>query len=57
MMMILMDTDGNGALSLEEVQAVHERIFRAVDEDDDGQVTPEEIQAFMRGGMGPATNQ
>jgi hypothetical protein len=49
MMMILMDTDGDGALSLEEVQAVHERFFRAIDTDGDGGVTAEEIRAFMRG--------
>src|SRR5947207_1360843 len=31
LMMILMDTDGDGALSLEEVQAAHARIFKQVD--------------------------
>jgi hypothetical protein len=30
-MMILMDTDGDGALSLEEVQAAHAKIFKAID--------------------------
>jgi hypothetical protein len=49
MMMILMDTDGDGALSLEEVQAVHARLFEAVDDDGNGRVTPEEIEAFMHG--------
>ena len=29
MMLIVMDTDGDGALSLEEVQAVHARMFAA----------------------------
>lgn len=48
MMMILMDTDGDGALSLEEVQAVHERVFRAIDADGDDRVTLEEIRSFMR---------
>lgn len=52
MMMILMDTDGDGALSLEEVQAVHERIFRAIDADGDGRATLEEIETFMHGGSG-----
>ncbi|WP_206454161.1 EF-hand domain-containing protein [Aurantimonas marina] len=52
MMMILLDTDGDGALSLDEVQAVHARFFKAVDANGDGKVTTEEIQAFMspRGG-------
>lgn len=48
-MMILMDTNGDGALSLEEVQAAHARIFKAVDADESGTVTPEEMQAFMYG--------
>ncbi len=47
MMMILLDTDGDGALSLEEVQAVHARFFKAVDADANGKVTIEEMQAFM----------
>ncbi|HET8728948.1 MAG TPA: EF-hand domain-containing protein [Alphaproteobacteria bacterium] len=50
MMMIMMDTDGNGALSLEEVQAVHARIFNYADTDDDGQLTLEEMRSFFRGG-------
>jgi Ca2+-binding EF-hand superfamily protein len=56
MAFILLDTDGDGALSLEEVQAVTERIFNAIDADDDGRVTLEEIQAFHRG-TGPAARQ
>jgi hypothetical protein len=48
-MMILMDTNGDGAFSLEEVQAAHARIFKAVDADESGTVTPEEMQAFMYG--------
>ena len=48
-MMILMDTDGDGALSLEEVQAAHAKIFKAVDTDKNGQVTLEEIQTFFGG--------
>jgi Ca2+-binding EF-hand superfamily protein len=46
---ILMDADGDGALSLDEVQAVTERIFNAIDADDDGQVTLDEIREFYRG--------
>lgn len=47
MMFIIADADGNGALSLQEVQTIHERIFNAVDADDDGEVTMEEMQSFM----------
>jgi hypothetical protein len=46
---ILMDTDGDGALSLDEVQAVTERIFNAIDADDDGRITHDEIREFYRG--------
>jgi Ca2+-binding EF-hand superfamily protein len=49
LMMVLMDTDGDGALSLEEVQAAHAKIFKAVDADKNGKVTLEEIQAFFGG--------
>jgi Ca2+-binding EF-hand superfamily protein len=49
-MMILMDTDGDGALSLEEVQAAHAKIFKAVDADKNGKATLEEIQTFFGGG-------
>jgi hypothetical protein len=48
-MMILMDTDGDGALSLEEVQAAHAKIFKSIDSDKDGKVTPTEVQMFFRG--------
>jgi hypothetical protein len=44
-----MDTDGDGALSLEEMQAVHARVFTAMDANDDGRVTPEEMEGFMHG--------
>ena len=49
-MLILIDTDGDGALSLEEVQTAHARIFKAVDANQDGKVTLEEMQMFFRGG-------
>jgi hypothetical protein len=49
MMFALMDTDGDGAISLQEFQAAHERIFRAMDNNKDGRVTLEEMQAFMQG--------
>lgn len=48
MMFALMD-DGDGNISLQEFQAAHERIFKAMDSNKDGQVTQEEMQAFMHG--------
>jgi len=51
MVFILSDMDGNGALSLEEVLAVEERFFHAMDTDGDGQLTPEEMTGFMRSMM------
>jgi hypothetical protein len=45
----LMDSDGDGTISLQEFQAAHERIFKAMDTDKDGTVSLEEMQAFMHG--------
>jgi hypothetical protein len=45
----LMDSDGDGTISLQEFQAAHERIFKAMDSNKDGRLTPEEMQAFMQG--------
>jgi hypothetical protein len=47
-MFAIIDADGDGALSFEEVMAIHKRIFDGVDADKDGKVTPEEVQAFVR---------
>jgi hypothetical protein len=44
----LADTNGDGALSFEEVSAIHKRIFDRVDANKDGKVTLEEVEAFMR---------
>ena len=44
-----MDSDGDGTVALQEFQAAHEKIFKAMDTDKDGTLTLEEIQAFMRG--------
>jgi Ca2+-binding EF-hand superfamily protein len=49
MMFALMDGDGDGAISLAEFQAAHERIFKAMDSNKDGKITPEEMQTFMHG--------
>ena len=45
----LMDSDGDGTISLQEFQADHERIFKAMDANKDGVLTLEEMQAFMQG--------
>lgn len=45
----LMDSDGDGTVSLQEFQAAHERIFKAMDANKDGVLTLEEMQAFIGG--------
>jgi Ca2+-binding EF-hand superfamily protein len=50
MMLTLIDTDGNGTVSLAEFQAAHERMFKAMDENKDGQLSFDEVQRFMRAG-------
>ena len=45
----LMDSDGDGTISLQEFQAAHERIFKGMDVNKDGRLTPEEMHAFMQG--------
>ena len=54
MLMALVDTDASETLSLEEVQAVHARMFKYADTNDDGELTPDEMRAFMRGEETPA---
>lgn len=48
-MFAVADTDGDGALSFEEVMAVHKRIFVTVDANKDGKVTLDEMRIFMQG--------
>jgi Ca2+-binding EF-hand superfamily protein len=57
MIFALIDTDGDGAISLQEFQAAHERIFKAMDTNKDGRLTFEEMQTFMHGTATPAQPQ
>ncbi len=56
-MFALMDSDGDGTISLQEFQAAHERIFRAMDSNKDGRLTLEEMHAFMHGAKSSAPQQ
>ena len=49
MIFILADTNGDGKLSLQELQAAHERMFKAMDSNKDGSLTLEEMQFFVHG--------
>jgi hypothetical protein len=51
MMFALMDADGDGTISLQEFQSAHERIFKAMDSNKDGKLTPEEMRSFIHGGQ------
>ena len=53
MIFALIDEDGDGTVSLQEFQAAHERIFRAMDANKDGVLTPDEMTSFMSGVSGP----
>lgn len=47
-MFAIADTDGDGALSFQEVTALHKRIFDAMDVNKDGKATPDEVKSFLR---------
>jgi EF hand len=47
-MFAVADTNGDGALSFEEVTLIHKRIFDRVDTNKDGKVTLEELHSFTR---------
>lgn len=47
-MFAVADANGDGALSFEQITAIHKRIFDRVDTSNDGKVTVEELQSFMR---------
>jgi len=47
MMFAVVDADGDGALSLTEIQDFHARIFKAVDQNGDGKVEMTEIETFF----------
>jgi Ca2+-binding EF-hand superfamily protein len=53
----LIDTDGDGTISLQEWQAAHERIFKSMDANKDGTVTLDEMRNFMAGRTGSAPQQ
>lgn len=50
MMIVMMDADGNGAVSLDEFQTVQARMFNAMDINKDGELTSDEMRAFMSSG-------
>jgi hypothetical protein len=47
LMLVFMDVNGDGAVSPEEFQAIHARIFKAIDVDKDGKITAKEIDQFL----------
>jgi hypothetical protein len=46
-MFALIDSDGDGTIALQEFQAPHERIFKAMDANKDGKLTEKEIATLF----------
>jgi EF hand domain-containing protein len=42
------DTNGDGAISFQEISAIQKRIFDQIDANKDGKITMEEVTAFMK---------
>ena len=55
MMLIMMDTDGDGTLSSEEFQSLHTRMFNYLDTNGDGKIDADELNAFHGDQVGDAT--
>lgn len=56
MMLVMLDSDGDGALSLAEFQGMHERMFAYMDANDDGKLEPSEFEAHHAGTMPQSDN-
>ncbi|MCC6888938.1 MAG: EF-hand domain-containing protein [Hyphomicrobiales bacterium] len=54
MMLSLMDSDGDGTVSLTEFQAAHERMFKAADANKDGRLSFDEVRIFLQGAAASA---
>lgn len=46
----IFDANGDGAVTIQEMNDMHERIFNAIDQDGDGGVTRAELRDFFWGG-------
>ncbi len=43
----VVDANGDGALTFDEVTDIHRRLFNGIDANKDGRITFEEMQAFV----------
>nr|WP_319516855.1 EF-hand domain-containing protein [uncultured Cohaesibacter sp.] len=51
MMIVMLDTDGDGSLSLKEFQSMHERMFAFMDKNKDGQLEASEFASHHASSM------
>ncbi|WP_319531993.1 EF-hand domain-containing protein [uncultured Cohaesibacter sp.] len=51
MMNVMLDTDGDGTLSLEEFQNLHQRMFAYMDQNKDGKLEASEFASHHASGM------